>query len=434
MGFSGKLCLHINQVSASNRIFGPSTDEFLWAKKIYSLYSKREKVYQESFHHGPKFFGPPHELIAKNIINQSDHLKQSFEHPKPRIILGGVQNPTLNREIHCAFGVTIDPGIIGLWNSYFINTGIPLNSNRHLAQQMGFTDTIVRMDLVLALGTGMCVVKLSEKGLHLGYEKVRYHRPVYIGDTIACKFCIVEIKHRNKKTILKTFHTITNQNNQVVMTFEKNTYVPKLDIAEGTVTDYCNNEPTTEIIKTAKKNIGRFPKQEDDTNLKVGDIILHRMAKVCESSEVTGLSNLMGATNLHHFDKVMFEPDEIVVPGPLSISATLSNSSVEIPNKITEELTKAVSITKVCIGDILRTVSKVISITDKEIDGRKTQELVIVSITLKNVDITVLEQTGIPDWVFDLDRKKDIEARCITEIPYLSHKIVCNVSRKILRF
>ena len=87
--------------------------------------------------------------------------------------------------------------------------------------------------LVFSIAVGLTVSEISGKAIaNLGYEEVAHKAPVFVGDTVTAETEILSIRESKSKQDRGVVHvqtTVTNQNNEVVLTFKRSVLVPKKD-------------------------------------------------------------------------------------------------------------------------------------------------------------------------------------------------------------
>jgi acyl dehydratase len=79
--------------------------------------------------------------------------------------------------------------------------------------------------LILSVGIGMTAGEINPDAMSYGYEKVRFIKPVFIGDTITVTSEIIDSRDHPKKNdqfgFIDEKVTITNQKNEVVLSLFK---------------------------------------------------------------------------------------------------------------------------------------------------------------------------------------------------------------------
>ena len=85
--------------------------------------------------------------------------------------------------------------------------------------------------LVFSIAVGLTVSEISGKAIaNLGYEKIVHNGPVFIGDTISAQTEILSVRDSKNKEDRGIVHVETkavNQNNELVLTFQRSVLVLK---------------------------------------------------------------------------------------------------------------------------------------------------------------------------------------------------------------
>jgi citrate lyase beta subunit/acyl dehydratase len=443
LGFSGKILLHPEQVKLTNFLFSPSLKEKIWAKKILSLVEDDISVFfqqnSERF-----FFGPPHIKNAKRIEaypdGKNELTSESVYGVKPN---GGFapENIYQGAVVQSRFELTITETWFSLWNAAFFNTN-RFNSSRLQATQIGLDDLIAPYMMVLTLLGSMVVSQFSESGkFHLGLKDVIYCRPLYAGDTLRGYFKVEKIEPTStgNNSIVESSHVLINQSDEIVSRFTKITLFPLLK--EITAPSSFQEEPSLQftdsrILKemiirrfTVRRNIHPILQKP----LKKGELLIHRFVKVFDASETRTLSTLLRLTNAHHYDTQRFEEEDVVVPGPFIIAASLSVPLHDLGDILYEEILHCSNINMVNFDDCIGSVSYIIDINSIE-ENFELEELVVKTLGIKNLDMNVLLEQPIPKELFsrELMQPSQYEDICKTLCPMLHHRIACQTVRKVI--
>ena len=84
-----------------------------------------------------------------------------------------------------------------------------------------FGQRIAHGTLVLAVAVGMTAGDINPQAMSYGYDRIRFLRPVHLGDTITVTAEIVEIADHRKRPAEQGYAhelvTVTNQRDEVVM-------------------------------------------------------------------------------------------------------------------------------------------------------------------------------------------------------------------------
>ncbi len=96
----------------------------------------------------------------------------------------------------------------------------PHHMDKEWCATQDFKRRIAHGTLVFSVGIGLTASTINPHALSYGYDKLRFIRPVHIGDTISVKAEITQKRDHPKRATHGFVHEaieITNQNNQVVL-------------------------------------------------------------------------------------------------------------------------------------------------------------------------------------------------------------------------
>jgi len=129
-------------------------------------------------------------------------------------------------------GKTITEGLFNAFTEYDMTTN-PLSKNRRYAERYGFRGLVAPPGLVMNVVFSQSVEDISENArANLEYINMRFGVPVYIGDTIEVTSTVLGIKPSSREPDRGVVHVQTtgrNQNNEVVLTYERKVQVWKND-------------------------------------------------------------------------------------------------------------------------------------------------------------------------------------------------------------
>ncbi|HWJ25115.1 MAG TPA: MaoC/PaaZ C-terminal domain-containing protein [Flavisolibacter sp.] len=98
----------------------------------------------------------------------------------------------------------------------------PHHMDEEWCKTQPFQKRIAHGTLIFSIAVGMTANLINEVSITYGYERLRFTKPVFIGDTIKVKVTIKELKDHKKPgyglvtELVETF----NQNNELVMLCE----------------------------------------------------------------------------------------------------------------------------------------------------------------------------------------------------------------------
>lgn len=89
--------------------------------------------------------------------------------------------------------------------------------------------------LVFTVAVGLTAVAINPVSMTYGYEKIRFTKPVFIGDTIRVKVQISQLKDHKKPDfgLVSELLEVTNQHQELVMICEHILLVQKKQMANG---------------------------------------------------------------------------------------------------------------------------------------------------------------------------------------------------------
>jgi acyl dehydratase len=95
----------------------------------------------------------------------------------------------------------------------------PHHMDAEWCAQQPFGKRIAHGTLIFSVAVGMTAAEINPRAMSYGYDRLRFIKPVFIGDTITSRTEITEKKdHKRPSHGLVTEHlTVTNQNGDVVL-------------------------------------------------------------------------------------------------------------------------------------------------------------------------------------------------------------------------
>ena len=99
-----------------------------------------------------------------------------------------------------------------------VNTN-PIHFDAHYSAQTEFGRPLVNSPLTLAIVTGLSVADISRYAVNLGWDEVRFPKPLFHGDTVRVETEVIELresKSRPDQGIVTFLHRAYNQNDELV--------------------------------------------------------------------------------------------------------------------------------------------------------------------------------------------------------------------------
>ena len=239
--------------------------------------------------------------------------------------------------------------------------------------------------------------------------------------------------------IAHSTHWIVNQREEVVFQVNKTTmFSPShCSIQSTKETQTAELDPLKSLHRQhlLQQPAGTFLPHLPLPTLTPGQLLVHDFVKIMGESEVRMLCTLLNLVNPHHHNKMRYQTTDLLIPGPLVMSAALGSSALDMGEIIYEDhVPFCVNPNKVNFGDQVGAVSYVESCEPLQ-DNPQLEEVKLKHFALKNTDMEILSEMDIPRKLFEAKAMKpsEYESVCAAEFPMLLHKIACVINRRIIR-
>lgn len=117
-----------------------------------------------------------------------------------------------------------------IWQSLINMNQHPIHINKQYAEQTEFGKLLVGGLVTFNIVNGMTVSSISQKAIcHLGWDKVRFQNPVFVGDTLYAETEVLSrrySKSRPKQGIVTVLTRGMNQQGKTVVCFERSILLP----------------------------------------------------------------------------------------------------------------------------------------------------------------------------------------------------------------
>jgi acyl dehydratase len=100
----------------------------------------------------------------------------------------------------------------------------PHHMDAEFARRQPFGRRIAHGTLILSMSIGMLAGEINEQAMSYGYDRVRFIRPVFIGDTIRAHAQIAAVRDHAKRAavgIVEEALEVTNQRGETVLALTK---------------------------------------------------------------------------------------------------------------------------------------------------------------------------------------------------------------------
>ena len=451
-GYAGSACLSLAQVAQANSIFAYNPDEVKWAQRVIGTGdSAALGTVRKSAQESREMIGPPHVAKAKrmlerhNVVEKTIHLNASSDRLLDPTCPRRTTEVRLGEVVSTASEVTITDAWKSAWESSFGRVPSPWNSANRSNGNLALP-----FHMLACMSLAFTVSDFSRQArVHLGLYDAFQWRNVVAGDTLRALLYSVDAEKKigrdgESNVVVRSIHWLVNQYDDVVFQATKKTMfsddktlalVPPLPEKEA--------KPQPTLLKSADSPHEKFvvcqPMERllphvSQPALVAGQLVVHELTNVLGESQTRGLCRLMEITNPHHHDAVRFRSTDMLVPGPFVFSAAVGNVSSDMGEILYDEIKSCVHVNKVNMNDQLGTVSHVDSV--KLLNGNDHfEEIVVQHLSVKNVDMTLLLEVGIPSVFFDgtLAKPSEFEKICRHYCPLLVHKIACLTKRRFVR-
>lgn len=444
-GFSGKIALTPRHVALIQAVFGPDPVEQRRARAIEAADLAGANTLQ--LEGGRRFIGPPHvhgsERTLAAAIECPAPTPREGRRPRPAPLRAARRPKVIGSLFEIPGDYTVQTG--ELWNTAFFNVD-RLETSAQAAQTLGLRDRLVPFSLMIGLTPGLSVPYLSEAGrFHLSFFDGVAVRPCHVGDTIRASFYIRQVRPTSdgRHEVVESIHALEDEAGRVLVRVGKRT----LFVREATPWDVeedalAANERRFDTSSSLRARVLSW-RPEFGAQLRIhgpqptlvaGDVFTHRMVKVFGSAESRALSNLLRATNPHHYDQQHFSPTNLVVPGPCVVTASLANALDDLGDVLYREIDYASNMNRVNIGDQIGSVSAIVDV--QPVEGNDALEQVSVkTLGIKNLDMRLLHELELPVALLGREELKPraVEALCASECPLLLHRVASQALTRFLR-
>ena len=228
-------------------------------------------------------------------------------------------------------GKTVTEGLFNGFTEFNMTTN-PLSKNRRYAERYGFRALVVPPGLVMNIVLSQSVEDISENArANLEYINMRFGAPVYIGDTIEVTSTVLGVKPSTRDPVLGVVHVQTtgrNQDNQVILTYERTVQVwkddPNADVQEAAA-ERVEEVPCTPLLPAydPSRHYGELAHLSSaDTyfeDFTPGDVVEHSRGRVMTTEHVA-LTAMLDNTSQVHCNQFMIDQNpERYVGGQLIV-------------------------------------------------------------------------------------------------------------------
>ena len=280
--------------------------------------------------------------------------------------------------------------------------------------------------------------------VQVALDNAIYHWPAFAGDTFKKSFQVKSVRNTSdgNHTVINFSCELSNQRGRVCMSLDKRMMFP-FAVPPSTLDNAPIVNPmvhTQQLLRDhllSKAQVLSSLGSQSLARLRPQQTILHSMHRSLSLSQSQQLASLAKLTHERHFDIRKYDPKtEILVPGGLVLGLVLSATSRDLHEVLHEELLHVSYTNPVHPGDVIGAITYVHDIDDTIATGN-LECLTVTTIGVKNMEARDLEAASskLPLDLFEHSNSlpKQIERICKKKCPLLSHRIVVQVTRKIIR-
>uniref|UniRef100_A0A7S2UZD2 MaoC-like domain-containing protein n=1 Tax=Fibrocapsa japonica TaxID=94617 RepID=A0A7S2UZD2_9STRA len=330
------------------------------------------------------------------------------------------------------YEITVSHSMQDFWQSAFYSYD-RVNTSTPFARALGFQDQVLPYSLMLMLTGSMS--HIDEAKSHVAWNKSRYHWPGFAGDTFRKNVRVLSLRHTSdqKNTLFTFLCKLENQRGQLVFSSEKTLMFPFLVPPSDVVFERRPQDRSLQDHFVQRAETLEALGNQSLRKLRPGQLILHTMCRPLTQTQTMQLASLMRLTHERHFNRNIFKQDEILVPGGCIMGLMMSATSRDLHEILHEEVQSAALMNPLRPGDMMGAISYIKSV-DENLSG-DLEVLHIKTLGIKNMDPhRALIGKKLPVSLFqDTLLPKEIEKICSDHCPELSHKIVVQAEREIMR-
>ncbi|NNC20238.1 hypothetical protein HJC22_31405 [Corallococcus exiguus] len=470
-GFTGKCCLHPDQLDTVNRCMTPTASELAWARKVTqaqgqgALATLTRKVpgLTASGAGGAAetegmavvdgvLVGPPHLKAAHRMLALCPPAVLAME-AEPRVRGRRVSHalhrpPSPDDVLPNPYEMTVTAGMRDLWAQCFYSHDRVVTS-APFAARLGLSGPDAP-PLPFMMGLYLACSMSSTHGAiyHLGFRDARQLAPLRVGDTFRQEIQVRSVRNTGdgKRAVVTTHRRMLRVGDDVpVFTLDKlelyrrqpESFGPSPSAAMQGSEELGMATAFRDALTRRLEDVP--PRAAPATSFEEGELLLHGFARPLGVTANLALSTQLLVTHPIHLDHHRFDLGHgrgVVVSGGLVVSMTLAAAARDLHEVIWEELLAADNLRPVAPTQTVGALSYVLS--RRPVEGQAHLEELVVR-TLGVTDLTPSEEladTVLPRALFHIegDRPSAYDAFCREHgLQALEGRVVCVATRRLLR-
>ncbi|WP_263437638.1 aldolase/citrate lyase family protein [Stigmatella hybrida] len=469
-GFTGKCCLHPDQLEIVNRRMTPTAAELAWARRVTeaqrqgSLATLTRKVPGLSTEASSategmavvdgQIIGPPHLKAAHRLLALMPPGTPAAA--EDQVVRGRSVTHALDRPprpddvLPNPYEMTATAGMRDLWVQCFYSHDRAVTS-APFAAQLGLSGP-EHLPLPFMMGLYLACSMSSTHGAiyHLGFRNARQLAPMQVGDTYRQEIQVRQVRNTGdgKRAVVTTHRRLVRVSDDVpVFTLDKRELYRRqpegfASSSAAASQDEAEQSKALAFRTALLRRANSLPPRRDMGGHEVfeaGALLLHGFARPLGVSANLALSTQFLVTHPIHLDHHRFDLGHgkgVVVSGGLVIAMTLAAAARDLHEVLWEELLAADNLRPVAPTQTVGALSYVLS--REPVEGTDLLEELVVK-TLGVSDLTPsAELAGVPLpralFLLEGERPSAYDEFCRHHgLQALEGRVVCVATRRILR-
>jgi citrate lyase beta subunit/acyl dehydratase len=472
-GFTGKCCLHPEQLDIVNRGMAPTATELAWARRVTEARQrgdlatltrkvpgmaepeKGEASSPTLANEGMarldgQLIGPPHLKAAQRLLALASPVQpapDAGERVRGRRVTHALDRPPRRDDVlPNPYEMTVSAGMRDLWvQSFYSHDRIVTSAPFAARLGLSSPDTLA-LPFMMGLYLACCMSSTHGAIYHLGFRDARQLAPLRVGDTYRQEIQVRQVRNTadGKRAVVTTHRRLVRVEDGVtVFSLDKRelyhhqpqSFAPSPDAARLDDTE----RSAAQAFRSGLLQRAALLSPSGDVALAPGELLLHGFARPLGVTANLALSTQFLVTHPIHLDHHRFDLGHgrgVVVSGGLVVALTLAAAARDLHEVVWEELLAADNLRPVAPTQTVGALSYVLSRTP--VEGAAHLEEFVVR-TLGVLDLTPsaeLADVSLPRALFTLEdeRPSAYDAFCHRHgLRELEGRVACVATRRLLR-
>lgn len=226
-GFDGKMTIHPDQIDAVNAAFSPTAAEVIEARELLQAAEGQHGA----FRHKGRMVDRPHIRYAQGIVDRAADVSEVPEAEPAKTVDGPIHGKWFEELaqgiiVQHALTRTVTEADNTLFTTLSMNPA-KLHLDYEAAKKTPFKKPLVNSMFTVALLVGITVLETTHGTTvaNLGFDKVMFPKPVFIGDTIRAETEVLSARPSSSdptRGIVTFEHRAFNQHGDLVCRAQRN--------------------------------------------------------------------------------------------------------------------------------------------------------------------------------------------------------------------